>query len=349
MKKNIKDLSYDEVLAFFTENGEKKFRAGQLFSWLYVKNAVSFEEMTDFSKELRALMEARFSVSSLNIEEKLVSQKDGSVKYLFRTHDDNYIESVLLKSASESGDRVTVCVSSQIGCAMGCTFCRTSRLGIIRNLSAGEILEQISLIRRDSGEKNTNVVFMGMGEPFNNYDEVIRAAKTINLDAGFNISVRRITISTCGILPAIERYLDEGHLFKLALSLNDTLHEKRLKNMPVENKYPVADVADLLRRKFPHGRNRLTLEYVMRDDNISKDDAVRIKKLFKNIPVKLNLIPLNPGADVSNIPSEKEINEFVDNLGIMNIPIIIRKSLGQDINGACGQLSGRKYKGAADV
>ncbi len=344
MKKIIKDFSLNEAQQYFIENGGKKFRALQLFSWLYIKNCASFEEMSDFSKDMRAELDARFIFSPLKIEDKITSLRDGSVKYLFRTIDDNFIESVLLKNTGESSERITICVSSQIGCAMGCSFCSTASLGIVRNLSCGEILDQICQIRQDSGLRNSNVVFMGMGEPFNNYDEVLKSAELMNLDTALNISVRKITISTCGILPSIERYIKENRPFKLALSLNDTDHEKRLKNMPVENKYPIKKLAEYLSKNFPKGRNRLTLEYVMRQDNISSEDAANIKKMFRNVPIKLNLIPLNPGAGVNNIPSEREINDFVDNLQIMNIPISIRKSLGQDISGACGQLSGRKYK-----
>jgi 23S rRNA (adenine2503-C2)-methyltransferase len=185
---------------------------------------------------------------------------------------------------------------------------------------------------------------MGMGEPFMNYDNVLKAADIMNYSFGFHLSVRKITISTSGILPAIERYIDEERPYNLALSLNDTETVKRIANMPVEKKYPFQAIAELLNEKFPVSRNRLTIEYVMRKDNISQDDAKRLKKMFKYARVKLNLIPLNPGKHTLPIPAQDEIDAFIKELEIMNVPISIRKSMGSDISGACGQLSGKKYR-----
>ncbi|HOW81060.1 MAG TPA: 23S rRNA (adenine(2503)-C(2))-methyltransferase RlmN [Spirochaetota bacterium] len=342
-KQFIKSLDYEEVSSFFSSVGEKDYRARQLFNWLYERNVTSFDEMTNFSKELRKKLDSLFIVSPLSLEEHRVSPSDGTEKYLFRTFDGHYIESVLLKSEGTDDGRLTVCISSQVGCAMGCVFCATARIGFRRNLETGEILDQLCHVRRLTGLKNNNIVFMGMGEPFMNYDNVIRAAEIMNYSFGFHISVRKITISTCGILGGLERFMHEKQPYNLAISLNDTDPEKRAHSMPVEKKYPFAEIIALLGRTFPVSRNRLTIEYIMRRDNISRDDARRLKKMFKYGRIKLNLIPLNPGSDAFGAPGQEEIDNFVKELEIMNVPISIRKSLGADISGACGQLSGKKY------
>jgi len=338
----IKSLSLEEVEEYFLQSGEKKFRARCLFTWLYEKNVSSFDEMTDFSKALRQKMSDDFILSPLTLEDCVVSKIDGTEKYLFRTQDDHYIESVFLKNDTTDEGRLTICISSQVGCAMGCVFCQTAKLGFKRNLETGEILDQICQIRRLTGLKNNNIVFMGMGEPFMNYENVIKAATIMNYTFGFHISVRRITISTCGILPQIERFIDEGHLFNLALSLNDTLPEKRKSSMPVENKWPMHELASLFAKKLPRAHNRLTIEYVMRRDNISREDAARLKKMFRYSRIKLNLIPLNT-RDMSERPGDGAINAFLSELESADVPVTVRKSLGLDIDGACGQLSGKKY------
>lgn len=341
-KKLIKNLSLSEVEAWFEQEGEKGYRGRQLFSWIYEKNIESFHEMTNFAKQLRGRLEENFILSPLKIEEHLVSSLDGTEKFLFKTHDDNYIEAVLLKSEGDEEGRLTVCISCQVGCAMNCGFCHTGMLGFTRNLETGEILDQLNQVRRATGLRNNNIVFMGMGEPFLNYDNVLKAADIMNYSFGFHISVRKITISTCGIFDGIERFIDEKRPYNLALSLNDTEWEKRAVNMPIEKKYPFARIAELLQRKFPVSRNRLTIEYVMRKDNISKEDARRLKKMFKYSRIKLNLIPLNPGDHNIDVPLKEELDVFVHELEIMNVPVSIRKSLGTDISGACGQLSGKK-------
>jgi 23S rRNA (adenine2503-C2)-methyltransferase len=343
MKPNIKDLDFNEARELFSSLGEKDYRAEQLFNWLYERNISSFTEMTNFSKNLRAILDERFNVTPLKLVEREISKIDGTEKYLFRTSDGHFIESVLIKSDPDGEGRLTICISSQVGCLMGCGFCETSKIGFKRNLSPGEILDQICHVRRESGHKNNNIVFMGMGEPFLNYDNVMKAADIMNYTFGFHLSVRKITISTCGILPAIERYIDEKRPYNLALSLNDTDPVKRAANMPVEKKYPFEKIARMLEHKFPVSRNRLTIEYIMRKDNISSEDVKKLKKMFRFSRIKLNLIPLNPGNHNLPIPDDNDIKRFTDELQIMNIPVSIRKSMGQDISGACGQLSGQKY------
>jgi 23S rRNA (adenine2503-C2)-methyltransferase len=344
MKKNIKDLDYKEVSELINRLGEKEYRAKQLFIWLYDKKITDFSEMTNFSKELRSRFDEMFIISPLALEDRQISAIDGTEKFLFRTRDDHFIESVLIRSDGNDEGRLTICISSQVGCPMGCKFCETAKIGFKRNLSAGEILDQICHVRRITGLSNNNIVFMGMGEPFMNYDNVLKAADIMNYTFGFHLSVRKITISTCGIMPAIERFIDEKRPYNMALSLNDTEPEKRLIFMPVEKKYPFKGIASMLNNKFPVSRNRLTIEYIMRKDNISTDDAKRLKKMFKYARIKLNLIPLNPGNHELPIPGKSEIEAFVNELEIMNVPVTIRKSMGSDISGACGQLSGKKYK-----
>jgi len=344
MKQYIKDLDYNEVISVLKEFGEKEYRAKLLFIWLYEKNITDFSEMTNFSKELRNMFDERFIVSPLTLEDRQISSIDGTEKFLFKTLDNNYIESVLIKSEGTDDGRLTICISSQIGCPMGCKFCETAKIGFIRNLSTGEILDQICHVRRITGLNNNNIVYMGMGEPLLNYDNVLKSADIMNYTFGFHLSVRKITISTSGIMPAIERFIDEKRPYNMALSLNDTDPEKRIIFMPVEKKYPFKNIASMLNNKFPVSRNRLTIEYIMRKDNISPDDAKRLKKMFKYSRVKLNLIPLNPGNHNLPIPDKSEIESFVKELEIMNVPVSIRKSMGSDISGACGQLSGKKYK-----
>jgi 23S rRNA (adenine2503-C2)-methyltransferase len=342
-------MTIDMAKKYFASVGEKDFRATQLYSWVYDRNIRSFDEMTNFSKQLRADLSSRFELTPLELVDRKRSADNGAEKFLFRTHDGEFIESVLLKNHLTEEGRITICVSSQAGCAMGCTFCATAGIGFKRNLETGEIIDQICQIRRETGLINNNVVFMGMGEPFMNYDNVMRAAEIMNYSFGFHISVRKITISTCGILPRIEQFFRENRAYNLAISLNDTSPEKRASSMPVEKKYPIAEVAALLNSITPanHG-GRVTLEYVMRRDNISQDDVKRIKKLFRFSAIKLNLIPLNATTRDSNVPSREAVEQFIQWCEIINVPINVRKSLGSDIDGACGQLSGRRYDGGND-
>ncbi len=344
MKKYIKNLSLPEAESLFLSLNEKTYRSKQLFNWLYEINVGSFSEMTNFSKNLRNALDQEFQVSALVLEDRLVSSLDGTEKYLFRTGDGHFIESVLIKNDGTDDGRLTVCVSSQAGCAMGCAFCETAKIGFKRNLEPAEILDQVSHVRRVSGLRNNNVVFMGMGEPFLNYENVMKAADIMNYDFGFHISRRRITISTCGIIKGIERFIDEKRPYNIAISLNDSDPEKRSKFMPVEHAYPIIDIARLLEEKFPVSRNRVTLEYIMRKDNISADDAKRLKSMFKFSHIKLNLIPLNAGNHGMELPDGEEIERFVRELEIMNVPVSVRKSSGKDIQGACGQLSGKRYR-----
>ncbi len=342
-KKFIKNLKISELDELFGSMGEKSFRGRQLMNWLFQKNVESFLEMTNFSKELRSLLDEQFLVSALEFVERQTSSIDGTEKYLFRTRDGHYIESVLIRNEGLEGGRLTVCLSSQVGCAMGCRFCETARLGLVRNLETAEILDQLCQVRRVSGLRNNNVVFMGMGEPFMNYDDVLKSADIMNYDYGMHISVRKITISTSGIRDAIERFIDEKRPYNLAISLNDSLPERRGGIMPVERRYPFSEIGAILDRKWPVSRNRLTIVYVMRDDNIAAADARRLKKLFGHHDIKLNLIPLNEGSHEFCPPHEDDVCSFVRELELLGLSVTLRKSFGSDILGACGQLSGKRY------
>ena len=342
-KKLIKNYNIQDIDEIFSSIGEKGYRGRQLMNWLYEKNVASFHDMTNFSKELRNILDEHYLLSALECVERKISSVDGTEKYLFKTVDDHFVESVLIRNEGSDDGRLTVCISSQVGCAMGCRFCETAKLGFIRNLETAEILDQLCHVRRISGLRNNNVVFMGMGEPFMNYDNVLKSADIMNYTYGLHISVRKITISTAGIKDAIERFIDERRPYNLAISLNDTLPEKRERIMPLEGKYPFEEISAILDRKFPVSRNRLTIVYVMRKDNISSEDAKRLKKMFKFHKIKLNLIPLNEGSHGYSRPMDDEINDFVNELEIRNVPVTLRKSFGADIFGACGQLSGRKY------
>ena len=342
-KRFIKSCTLEDLEEYFRSVGEKSYRARQILMWLYEKNADTFEAMTNVSRELRARLDEDFAANALSMEERLVSQIDGSEKYLFKTRDGHFIESVLIRSDDSGDGRITVCLSSQAGCAMGCRFCETARLGFIRNLEAGEILDQLCQVRRISGLRNNNVVFMGMGEPFMNYDNVMRAAEIMNYSFGFHVSVRKITISTSGVRAGIERFIDEERPYNLAISLNNTEPDKRERIMPVERSNPFEDISRMLNEKFPASRNRLTVVYVMRGDNIAPEDAKRLKKMFRYNRIKLNLIPLNEGGHGFVPPSEDQVRRFIHELEIMNVPVTVRKSFGRDISGACGQLSGKRY------
>jgi len=338
----VKNLTAGELSAYLESIGEKPYRARQIVNWLYEKNVASFDEMTNISRSLRERLAGRFDLNALRLVERMISRIDGTEKFLLETRDGHYIESVLIRNEGDDEGRLTVCLSSQVGCPLGCRFCETGRMGFIRNLETAEILDQLCLVRRISGVRNNNVVFMGMGEPFFNYDNVLRAADIMNYSFGFHLSVRKITISTAGIIAGIERFIDERRPYNLALSLNDVTPEKRALNMPVERSNPFEDVLSLLSKKFPVSRNRLTVAYVMRRDNTTVEDAKRLKAILRRGRIKLNLIPLNAGSHGMEPPDEEAISSFMRELSSMNVPITVRKSFGKDIFGACGQLSGRR-------
>lgn len=338
MKTNLRSLSKDELLLFVERMGQKPYRAKQIISWLYRRYASSFDEMTDLSKEFRAELEKKAYISSLTLLKEETSD-DGTEKFLFGLEDGESIESVLIPN-TKGETSYTLCISSQVGCAMQCLFCRTGRLGLKRNLRSYEIVDQVISSKRllQKGEI-TNIVLMGMGEPLNNFTEVRDALIKITELIGY--SKRKVTLSTSGVVPGIKRLAVEGPDVNLAISLNASTDEIRTKLMPVNRKYPLSKLMAAC-REFPlSARRRITFEYVLIGGmNDSAEDAERVVALLKGIRAKVNLIPYNPAGPDAGLckPSEKRVLEFQSIINDSGITTIIRKSKGSDISAACGQL-----------
>ncbi|MBN1500357.1 MAG: 23S rRNA (adenine(2503)-C(2))-methyltransferase RlmN [Spirochaetes bacterium] len=337
-KKYIKNLSLDETENLFKVLQINPERAKELFTWIYEKNTADFHEINIFPLKIRKFLAENYELSPL-VAEKVQQSSDGTIKILLKTEDDLYIETVLIPNRQKSKIRYTVCISSQAGCAMGCSFCQTAKTGFKRNLQTAEILDQINHIRRISGIKNNNVVFMGMGEPFNNYDSVIKAAEIMNYTFGFHLSNYKITVSTCGIFDGIRKFVEQKKPFNLAISLNDTDMEKRRLNMPVEKKYPFSEIINYLKIHLPSSKNRVLIEYIMRADNISESDALRLKEIIFSEKILLNCIVLNQGDHNFQIPDSSAVELFLQYLDNLKITYTLRESYGSDISAACGQLS----------
>jgi 23S rRNA (adenine2503-C2)-methyltransferase len=337
-KTDIKDFSLDELEGFLQGLGKETYRAKQIFKWLYQKGAGSFEEMTNLSKDFRRELAERARISML-APERIEISSDGTKKYLFLLEDGASVESVLIP---EEG-RATLCISSQVGCAMGCRFCLTGTFKLQRNLRCSEIVNQVCAIQ--GSENITNIVLMGMGEPLANLDNVVRALKILISPDGFQISNRRVTVSTSGLVPEMGM-LGRVVTVNLAVSLNATTDEQRDLLMPINRKYPLAALLDAC-RNFPlPNRRMITIEYVMiRGLNDSLEDAKRLVKLLRGIPVKVNLIPFNKfeGCDYRS-PAQEAIDHFHRYLLDKNITVITRASRGADISAACGQLRAKLEK-----
>ncbi|MCK4777631.1 MAG: 23S rRNA (adenine(2503)-C(2))-methyltransferase RlmN, partial [Actinomycetia bacterium] len=339
LSKDIKDLSYSELGDLTARKGLPSYRTDQLFSYLYKKRISEFSEITVFSKELRAELASEFSIKSFSVESHQISKIDNSEKFLFRLKDDNFIETVYLPTEK----RRTVCISCQVGCRMGCTFCATAGDGLIRNLTAGEIIEQLlfleDLSQKKENSRISNVVFMGMGEPFDNYENVMKAAETISDINGINISSRKITISTCGLIPGLKRYFTEKRKFKLAISMNSPFDDERNTMMPVNRKYPIREIIELAKPHSGGFHNRVTFEYIMMKDNVSREHADEIIRLLGKGKFKLNLIPYNCNDSMmsgESQPSEPETKKFHGYFLDSPLQVMMRNSLGRDIDGACG-------------
>lgn len=327
--------------------GEKKFRASQIASWLYVKSAADFSEMTDIKKELREKLAKTCIITDVKIKTKQIS-KDGTLKYLLEFKDGNTAECVLMRFDNRAN--LTACVSSQIGCAMGCKFCATGQRGIIRNLEAYEILEQILTIQRDTGLKVTNVVFMGQGEPFNNYKNMMEAISLIN--ECLMIGIRRITVSTCGIVPKIYDIANEELVPTLAISLHAPNTSIRREIMPVENHYDITELKKALKFYVEKTKNRVTIEYVLIGGlNDTKEAGYELCHFLKDLKCNINLIPYNPvkpaktGSKTCDAefkkPDKKDIMKFKYILEASGKKVTVRLERGADIDAACGQLKGK--------
>jgi 23S rRNA (adenine2503-C2)-methyltransferase len=339
VRANIKDMTLSEIESFILHLGKQRYRARQIMKWLYQSGATSFEEMTNLSKSFRKEIEELARIGSLLIE-TIQESKDGTKKILFKLEDGNCIESVVLQEKNH----LTLCISTQVGCRMGCRFCLTGRQGLRRNLEVSEIVDQIATLRFGipEGRDIKNIVMMGMGEPLLNYENVLKAIDIITSDMGLSFSKRRITVSTCGIVPMIYQ-LGKDRCVNLAVSLNATDNETRSYLMPVNRKYPLEELIAAC-REYPMPRRRMiTFEYILIDSvNDRKEDAERLSRLMEGIHCKFNLIPFNefPESDLKK-PSKERVQRFRDMLIKNNFTATIRPSKGSDILAACGQLSGR--------
>jgi 23S rRNA (adenine2503-C2)-methyltransferase len=337
MKTPLVGLSRSELELYAEAIGEKKFRGRQLFSWIYAKHAAEFAGMSDLAKSTRSKLEEKATLAWMQIERKVESPASGSVKYLFRLDDGALVEAVYIL---ESGRR-TLCISSQVGCALGCAFCATGAIGFKRNLTRGEIVDQLLQVARDTGSLPTNIVFMGMGEPLLNYDAAITAAALINDADGIAIGHRHVVLSTVGITPAILRYADEGQPFRLAVSLHSAIDEKRRQIVPVARRYPLAELMAAVAYYAKKARRRTTFEYVLLAGfNDGEEDAIALRKLAATVPCKVNIIPYNPAIPGFNRPDEEQVARFTAWLSPLHAPVSVRWSKGADINAACGQLAG---------
>ena len=335
----LKGLRPEELEAFVVSTGLEAYRGRQLVAWIYRRGATDFGQMTDLSKEVRARLTTRASVLSLRRIAEVRSEDGDTTKYLLELPDGQRIESVLIYE----GRRRTLCVSSQAGCALGCRFCATARMGFRRNLSAGEILDQLISVRRDlvrDDDDVTNVVMMGMGEPLHNYENVLRAIRIMNLDDGPAVGIRRITLSTVGHVPGILRLAEEGLKIGLAISLNATTDEQRDQIMPVNRSWPIGTLLDAVREYQQRIGRWVTFEYVLLHGfNDTPDDAGRLVKLVRGLPCKVNVIPWNPvdGAPFLR-PLQASVDRFVEILADAHLTATIRASKGSDIAAGCGQL-----------
>ncbi len=339
--KNIKDYNLEELKQEIINLKEKPFRAQQIFKWIYIDKVKSFDDMTNLSLELREKLKQNYDICNFEIVKKLES-KDGTKKYLWGLGDGNAIESVLM----EYHFGKTVCVSSQIGCKMGCKFCASTGIPFIRNLSSGEIVEQIIAIEQDIGDKISNVVFMGIGEPFDNYDNVINSIKILNNPKGLNIGARHISISTSGIVPKIYAFADEKVQCTLSISLHSANNETRSSMMPVNNAYNIEELIKACKYYIEKTNKRISFEYALaKDNNDNKKAADELVNLLKGMLCHVNLIPINKIENGKYIKSSNEnIIKFRDYLNSKGIVATIRRELGSDIEAACGQLRRKSLK-----
>ena len=349
IKTDIKSLNKKELQKLLEAMGEKPFRSKQIYAWLHQRLVISFEEMTDISQKLKEKLQESCYITVLKQADLQVSAIDGTRKYLFALKDGNMIESVLMRYKHGN----SVCISSQAGCRMGCRFCASTLDGLVRSLTPGEMLDQIYRIQQDTGERVSNVVVMGTGEPLDNYDNLLKFIHMLSGEEGLNISQRNITVSTCGIVPNMRKLADEKLQITLALSLHASNQEKRLALMPVANKYEIHEVIEACRYYFEQTGRRITFEYsLVGGVNDTARDAVELAGLIRDVNCHVNLIPVNPIKERNYVQSDTAvIQNFKNKLEKYGINVTIRREMGRDIDGACGQLRKRytnKERGIAD-
>ncbi len=335
MKANIKDLNLTDLKIALEDLGEKPYRAEQIFKWIFVENVTSFDDMTNISKELREKLKEKFDFHNFNILQKQIS-KDGTKKYLFDTLDGNAIESVLMEYKYGK----TICVSSQIGCKMGCKFCASTGIKFARNLTPGEIVEQLLNIQRDENIKISNLVFMGIGEPLDNFDNVMKAIEILNNQKGINMGARHISISTSGLVPKIYELADKNIQCTLSISLHSADNKKRSQMMPVNDTYNIEELIKACKYYIEKTNRRISFEYALaKENNDNLEDAKALVKLLKGMLCHVNLIPINKiEGGKFNKSTNENIIKFRDYLNDHGIVATIRRELGSDIDAACGQL-----------
>lgn len=333
---NIKSIKLEELKEMMEKRLSKSYRGSQIYKWLWQKGVNELEKMSDIGKEERNKLKDEFYISEMKIANKIKS-RDGAIKFLFELEDKEEIESVFIPDE----DRRTVCISTQVGCPLGCVFCATGKMGFRRNLKFYEIAEQVISIQKILNERITNVVMMGMGEPFLNYNEVIYALRIINRDIG--IGARKITVSTSGITPNIYKFVEEPYQYKLAFSINASDDEKRNKIMPINKTYNLENVLEALKFYSDKKRTRITFEYVLfKGFNDSMIDAVKLAEIARSIPSKVNIIPYNSVENSQfKTPKEEDVDRFTKILYPLAPAITVRWSKGKDILAACGQLKGK--------
>ncbi|SHI68956.1 23S rRNA (adenine(2503)-C(2))-methyltransferase RlmN [Flavobacterium haoranii] len=341
-KKDIRALTKEQLRDFFVSNGDKAFRGNQVYEWLWQKRAHTFEDMTNISKETRAMLEANFVINHIKVD-TMQRSEDGTVKNAVRLHDDLIVESVLIPTET----RTTACVSSQVGCSLDCEFCATARLKRMRNLQPDEIYDQVAAIDNESrlyyDRPLSNIVFMGMGEPLMNYPNVMKAIEKITSPEGLGMSPKRITVSTSGVSKMIKKMADDEVKFKLAVSLHSAIEEIRNEIMPFTKSFPLPELREALEYWYKKTKSKVTYEYVVwkgiNDDKKSIDALV---KFCKYVPCKVNLIEYNPIDDgMFQQASNEAIENYITALEKNNIVVKVRRSRGKDIDAACGQLANK--------
>lgn len=344
-KTDILSMTYEELENYVTNVlGEKKFRTKQIYDWLHVRLVDDLDQMTDLSKALREKLKATCKIPGMEKVECLVSRIDGTRKYLFRLDDGSVIESVLM----EYKHGHSVCISTQVGCRMGCRFCASTLGGLERQMSAGEMLRQVYEIQKDSGQRVSNVVMMGTGEPLDNYDQAVRFLKMISDERGLRVSQRNLTLSTCGLVPNILRLADEGLNITLAISLHASNDRTRWEMMPVAKTYTIQQILDACRYYQEKRGRRVTFEYSLaKGVNDSEEDARALGRLLKGLSWHVNLIPINPVKERSFVQSDGDsVVKFKNMLEKYGGNVTIRREMGRDIQAACGQLR-RRYMDAS--
>ncbi|MCI5734839.1 MAG: 23S rRNA (adenine(2503)-C(2))-methyltransferase RlmN [Eubacterium sp.] len=340
---DINSLTYEQLNNVISKLGQPKFRAKQIFTWLHKNGVTSFDEMTNVSKALREKLCENYYISTCEIEDKYVSKIDDTVKYLFKLNDGEYIESVIMKYKYG----YTICVSSQVGCKMGCTFCASTLAGFKRNLTSGEIEAQLHSAQKDLNIKISHIVLMGIGEPLDNFDNVINFLYNVNDENGLNISMRNITISTCGVVTRIYDLMKLNLQLTLTISLHAPNDEIRSNTMPINNKYKIDELLKACREYGLKTGRRVSFEYTLiKDVNDSSENALELASRLKGMNAHVNLIPVNDVKERGNVKSSKKaILNFQNILKKSGINATIRRTLGSDINASCGQLRRLKNRG----